>query len=143
MLTITYENVALRLIEQIPEFTEVYKRHLEWNYGEVVPHMLFGQLVEFTADICHKFSESGDLLYKDLLDRIFDFIEAAANAEDKDVVDLVIVSYMEHISKPELTGASGEFIKSQLRPKSRELLRIVDESWSTPRKHTPSVSDRG
>ncbi len=143
MLNITYENVALRLIEQIPEFTEIYNRHVEYNYGEVLPHILFGQLVKFTADICQKFSESGDDRDKDILNRIFDFVEAAANSEDKDVVDLATVSYMENIPKPGLTGAYGEFIKTQLGPRSRELLRIVDEFWSKPRKHSRSVSDEG
>ena len=139
MLNINYENVAVRLIEQIPEFTQTYKNHLEYNDGEALPHILFGELVIFTAKICQRSAEAGDVHAQVVLDRIFDFIEDAANCEDKDVINLVMVSYMENIPKPGLTGPYGEFIKAKLKPKSRELLHLIDEFWDNTQNHSDRV----
>jgi hypothetical protein len=129
--TIHYDNVLEYLLQAVPEFKVTYEENLQETYGELLLHYLFADLTRFTALVCDDLKNKTGRLHNpaDILSRIMDFLETAAQSDDREVVSLVAVSFLEHLPKPGIVGKHGAFIKSQLGPETKKLLEAVDRFW--------------
>lgn len=136
MVNLDYSNVILHLVQYIPEFTSVYQAHLDYTGGEILPHILFGELVTFTRKILDTKFKNEDSFDDpdDVFNRIMLFIECAACSSDRQVVELITVSFLENLSKPILIGPYYDMCRIRLGPISRHLLEEVDRFWTNPNK---------
>src|ERR1700694_5020330 len=114
---ISYETVIAQLTERVPEFRPE---------DPDLPHVAFGQLVSF-LDERLRASASADAS-DPVLRKAVDFIEAAAQSGDEQVVDLVVVSFIEnlHILGPNcrrvrgLLGARTQLLAAEYEARSHE-----------------------
>ena len=93
MIRITFENMAEKLIEVVPELRCQYESELEW-WGDEQPgaHIIFGDVLNPYL-IC--LLESGN--QEAILARIFTFLEQLANHEDTRVQEVVAVTVCERL----------------------------------------------
>lgn len=121
---VTYENVVQRLVEQVPESRQAYEEHLNFC-GEILPHVLFGELTGFIIRTYRLWAKSGDPCVEDKLQHILNFLEECAQSTDERVVDLVSVSFLENLWQ---AGSDYEPIKKRLGPNLQKLLLQI-EAW--------------
>ncbi len=96
---LTKSSVVPALIEAAPELQTVLGEHLEDMGGEVLPHLLFGDLTRFVAEAHGQGSD-------EVVHRILDFLETAIQHGDGYVRNLVAVSFIENIGVWESEMAS-------------------------------------
>lgn len=87
--------------------------------------MFFGDLIRLSGDLVRG-PKRAKLPYKDAPDtlrRILEFIEEAAASEDRRVVELVQVSFLENLHQ---LGPESWAITKRLGPRCRHLLRAVE-----------------
>jgi hypothetical protein len=93
---VRYADVASELIARVPAFEPVYREHLEDNDGELLPHVLFGDLSRFVV--------SADARGDDALVRsTLDFLENVLTEGDEAAQNLVVVSFVENIARDDLS----------------------------------------
>ena len=119
MNSLLYKDVPNELTKRLPEFQDHYDEHLRDN-GQVLLHVLFGDLVRFVYDVFSKQANLKSINAENILRRIFAFIEDLSDSSDPVVRDLVVASFMpnldeEHPSFPNFRALMG--------PKSRQLFR--------------------
>lgn len=93
MNELTYENLAEKMIEAIPELAPQYQQELEW-WGEEEPgaHNIYGDiLTPYLISLLKSDSQEG------ILKRIFAFLEKLANHEDVHVQEVVAFSVCEQL----------------------------------------------
>lgn len=96
---LTQDSVTSALVRAVPEFSEALDEHLEDTGGEVLPHLLFGDLTRFVITAHDK--GSGELVQRTLR-----FLERAIRDGDQDVQDVVAASFIENIGVWEPAMAS-------------------------------------
>ncbi|MGH9269431.1 MAG: DUF7674 family protein [Acidimicrobiales bacterium] len=89
-MQIAYDAVHLRLVEAVPEFAPVLAEHLEDQEGELLQHVLFGDLTRFVVDAY----ERGD---HELVSRCLDFLDEVLRNGDEMTQNLVGVSFVENV----------------------------------------------
>jgi hypothetical protein len=87
---LTKDNYIATLLAVVPEFEPVYQEHLADNEGELLTHVLFGDLFDF-ALTAHQEGNSN------LLVRIIRFINQVAGEGDEDMTEVAHVSFMEYV----------------------------------------------
>jgi hypothetical protein len=125
---ITYDNVIQCLIEKIPEFKPIYEEHIDQNDGEVLNHVLMGDLVRFTEGVCSSISASPTSITKELLQRIVDFLEEAISSDDSIVVEMINVSFLENLHQLK-TRENYELLKQKMGKETLKHLAIVEPVW--------------
>lgn len=85
----TYADVCTALWTAVPEFGEIIDEHLVDNDGELLLHVLFGDLTRFVLAA----DERGD---HDVVARSLQFLDSALRHGDADVENLVAVSFVEN-----------------------------------------------
>jgi hypothetical protein len=123
MSLLTYDVVARQLVQRVPEFDTIFQTHLQ-ECGQVLPHVLFGNLVAFTKNLYRTFKQGTASAQNSLgvLIRTLDFIEEAAHSQDPKVIDLLLSSFMEIF---DLSNTDDQSITVMLGPESQKLLRIA------------------
>lgn len=96
---LTKASVVPALIAAAPELQPVLDEHLEDMSGELLPHLLFGDLTRYVT-AAHG-QGSGERV-----NRILQFLEDAIQNGDQYVKDLVAVSFIENIGvwEPEMAS---------------------------------------
>jgi hypothetical protein len=84
------EEVHLVLVDAVPEFRDPLESHLQDNSGEVLPHVLFGDLTRFVLAARREDRQ-------DVVVRALTFLETALAEGDREVKELVAVSFVENI----------------------------------------------
>jgi hypothetical protein len=102
MTDLTYETIHELLVEAIPEFRPVLEEHLRDQEGEVLQHVMFGDLTGFVLAA----RDRGD---RALVARCWAFLDHAANSPRPRVSNLVAVSFVENVGpwKPKMFLHSG------------------------------------
>lgn len=118
----------IKLLEHVPEYLATYTEYVDYCDGEILPHIHFGLLVELAAKQC-ELESLGDKAASDVLQRMLGFVEQALQDNDPYVVDLIAVSFLEHLPKRSMTGIWYSCIEGFLGDKSRQLLNEVNLSW--------------
>ena len=123
MPTITYDNFLEYLLETLPEMRAPYQEMLD-DDGEIFFYILVGDaLVKLAVRNFEMYSSSVQLdqNVKNLLDRLINFLENCASFGDEDVVELILVGFMEHL---DANHPNFSDIATALKPASRQLLRL-------------------
>jgi hypothetical protein len=87
---LTYETIAEVLVDAIPEFRPALEQHLRDQEGEVLPHLLFGDLTRFVLAA----RDGGD---DALVERCLAFLDLAARSPRPRVTNLVAASFVENV----------------------------------------------
>lgn len=85
----TYKSIAQQLTTAVPEFEPFLIEHTK-DYGEVLSHVLFGDLTRFVLR-----EHAADR--REVVHRCLRFLERAARYGDDKVVNLVAVSFVENV----------------------------------------------
>jgi hypothetical protein len=117
MIGITFENMAEKLIEVVPELRCQYESELEW-WGDEQPgaHIIFGDVLNPYL-IC--LLESGN--QEAILARIFAFLEELASHEDTRVQEVVAVTVCERL------GDDSKVIEKARRYMGNKTLSLSNE----------------
>ena len=96
-IQLTKVSVAPALVGAVPEFNAALDEHLEDMDGELLPHLLFGDITRFVVAAL----EEGSV---ELVQRTLQFLEGAIRDGDQYVQELVAVSFIENIGvwEPEM-----------------------------------------
>lgn len=89
MAAMAYADACAALRTAVPEFGEIIDEHLVDYEGELLPHVLFGDLTRFVLAA----NERGD---HDVVARSLTFLDRALRDGDPDVENLVAVSFVEN-----------------------------------------------
>jgi hypothetical protein len=113
---VTYDQVHEQLAAAVPSFAAAVEEH-QRDYGEVLPHLLFGDLTRFVLQA----SERGDT---ETVDRSLLFLSKAIQSSDMRVENLVAVSFVENVGPRDPSVAA--FIESWPAPLRAEAPRQRD-----------------
>ncbi len=123
MKKINYQNISEYLLEKIPEFRSDFNEYFKNQHGENLQHVLFG---DFTRFFVRKYYESQqDIGAKEVVLRCAELIEEMLEQQNLDLKGLVLVSFLENLYDPKEAYYQG--IKSYLKPKTLELLKVVEK----------------
>ena len=106
-----------RLVGKFPTLQPLLREHLAENFGEVLPHVFFGDLTRYVASEFLQGTDYG------LLRALLDELEHAFGVGDERITEVIAVSFLQNLPRP---GEEGESLRDLLGPALRsELERIV------------------
>jgi hypothetical protein len=109
------------LIERFPAIQPIYDEHLEDNNGELLPHLLCGDLTRWAILL---YSQSDcDTNARELLTAFLHFLENAFRESDDNVRELISVSILENFPS---SGEDNYGIRDLLGPELFEELQKVN-----------------
>lgn len=94
--------------------------HTKDNFGEVLPHVFFGEVSRYAIALLQKSQSDNDLAVRRELRSILDTLEAAMAKRVPDVQELIAASFLENLPSKggpgsELRGMLGPTLSSQMR----------------------------
>ncbi|MCP4965810.1 MAG: hypothetical protein GY926_11290 [bacterium] len=90
MNDLTYGAIHAALVDAVPEFRPELEEHLSDHDGEVLPHLLFGDLTRFVLAA----RDRGDHA---LVERCLAFLESVVRSPRHRLLNLVAVSFVENV----------------------------------------------
>jgi len=115
-----------RLVASFDALKPLYDEHKADNLGEVLPHVLMGDVTRFAIRKCEETRaenasrrSDAELLVKNLLA----FLEDAYSREGGEVGELISVSFLELLPRPDEGSASG--IRQWVGPRMRAQLAVI------------------
>jgi hypothetical protein len=122
MSRFTYDNFAEQFRATVPGFDRIYDEHVA-DYAQVLPHVLFGDLVRFlSSEVALRGAGSVALKQAMLL------LEAGMGCQDPRVQELVAVSFLENLDRHD---TSFPAIRSLFGPRLEEQYRQYSEAATT------------
>jgi len=120
---VTYENAADKLVESLPELNESYQAELKWwGTDRPGPHIIYGDILNPYIDRLLQAGEEAGLR------RVFAFLEALSQNEDKRVQELVAVTVCEYLGNdPKKLQAARQF----MGPATLKISEEVERFWGT------------
>jgi hypothetical protein len=132
---LTKASVATALVADVPEFSAALDEHLDDMGGDVLPHLLFGDLTRFLI-AAHERGAA------EPVPRTLQFLEGAIRHGDQYVKDLVAVSFIENIGVRE--PAMAALVLSSHRPcEPRPAHRAVHWTGGTCTMRAPTSRRAG
>ena len=122
---LTYQNFFPRLISEVPEFQPIYEEHIN-EHDELLPHVLMGALRRYVVDMFRKSlgNESNARHLRQVVAKIFSFLESAMASSDAKLRDLVSVSFLENL---DATDKVYEKIKALFGPHLKEEIEKYEQ----------------
>jgi hypothetical protein len=84
------------LLAIVPELQPPYLEHLDGNFGELLPHVFFGDVTDWAVEQ-HAATKHGSLAAEEALTRLLNFLESGYPAGDSEVQNLIAVSFLENL----------------------------------------------
>jgi hypothetical protein len=116
-------NFIDHLVASVPDLEDLLREHLSDNFGEVLPHVFFGEIARFAVSEAsqfddglageHRISSSLEALLRELDDGV---------ATGGDITELICVSFLENLPRQ---GQPGDHIRDVLGPNLRAELDEV------------------
>lgn len=108
------------LVERFPRLVGLLDEHIEDNFGEILPHLFFGDLTRYVVSLFLAARDGGDKSTRQELRAILDFLEQSYASADDEVQELISVSFLEHLPRAdedgyELRKMVGRNLLGQLR----------------------------
>ena len=101
------------------------REHLADNFGEVLPHLFFGDLTRLVVGDLRGAADAGSQAERPSAGQVrelLDELEQAFAAGPEEVSDLIAVSFLENLPRP---GEDGDGVRDLLGPRLRaELERM-------------------
>lgn len=96
---IAYSELTQRLLEIVPELRPAYERELQsWAGSQPGQHVVFGDLL--TPYLLSLLESGRD---REVLERVFGFLEVLANHPEKIVQEVVALSVVERLTDKEVS----------------------------------------
>lgn len=118
-------NFVEDLVERFPSLEHLFKEHVSDNFGEVLPHLFFGDLTRYAVDLFlqsrSRSSASSDA-EKELHD-LLEVLEDAYGRRAEEIDDLISDSFLENLPRPK--GEHGWRIRSLIGPKMSKQLKAI------------------
>ncbi len=123
MTSLTYDNFCIRLRTDVPGFDRVYDEHVA-DYDDVLPHVLFGDLVRFLENDVALHGAEGEALKQAML-----LLEHGMDSPDPRLQELVSVSFLENL---EPGDPSSPAIRRLFGPRLAEEYKHYDPDAARP-----------
>jgi hypothetical protein len=110
------------LVEKFPGLSELYRKHLTDNFGELLPHVFFGDFTRYVVSLylgCTGESEDSNVR---TVGEILECLENAYETGDEQVQELISVSFLENLPRP---GETGSEIRKRMGPHLTEQLSVI------------------
>lgn len=122
-MKLTKENIIEEFLTLVPELKERYEKEMEWWSGEFPGfHNLFGNVLNpYLEEIHDKYLKVEKEDYKDILCRIYSFIEYMAISSDDDIKNVVQVTILEKI------GDNKVILENAYKFMGKEAKKLSDE----------------
>jgi hypothetical protein len=114
------EDLIGRLLEVVPEFESVYHDHLDANFGELLPHVLMGEFVQWFE---HKLQMQDTSVYQGTVENILELLEFAYTTGDSNTRNVIEASFLENLSQ---SAESYAELKRLLGPNLRKQLAQME-----------------
>ena len=135
MTKLEHGKLVEQFLAEVPEMTWLYEHQLR-AYG-VMNTLFFGiPMVKAVQSLLRRsirrppINRAAEILF-----RILDFVERAAASDDEDIITVMATGFLESLY---VAGDDYEIIASLLGPKSREILKAIEED---PRLGIPSIKN--
>ena len=118
---LNYDNLVQQMLEAVPEIRPYYEKELEWWNDEILPHVVFGDVINPYVISLLKNCENMDVLQK-----TFQFFEMMANCLDERVANVLGVTVLERIGdEPDVLDQAVEFMGK----KTKEISDEIEKFW--------------
>lgn len=104
-------NIIQCLLRSVPEFAEIYKRHID-SYEEVVPYVLLGDTARLFIEACR--NNNVDLINK---------LQNVLTGLIKEDNELLSFGFLENLDQSQ---GDYELVKSKLIPEFQEILKGIE-----------------
>jgi hypothetical protein len=122
-IDITKQNIVSEMLRIIPELKETYEAEIDW-WGVEFPgyHNIFGNVFNpYLEKIQREFLVSNKRKHKEIIERLFAFINLLSLSEDDDVLNVLMVTILAKI------GDYTEILESSYSFMSKETRKLSDE----------------
>jgi hypothetical protein len=107
------------MVERFQGLDALLKEHVDDNFGQILPHVFFGDLTRYVLMLLAS-SAGGGLQPRRELRDILDFLEESFFAGDKELQELISVSFLENLPRPDEEGSQirsmlGSALSAELR----------------------------
>lgn len=114
-----------RLVSSYPRLKPIFDEHVSDNFGEVLPHLFFGDLTRYAVSRFLEV-ESGALPQgleaEPELRQLLNDLEDAYADGDEEVQELISVSFLENLPRP---GEEASGLRNWLGPELSAQLRVI------------------
>jgi hypothetical protein len=107
------------VVKRFPGLLTVLDEHISDNFGEVLPHLFFGDVTRYSLELLSK-SEAGDLASLRELHQLLEYLEQSFSSDDSEVWQLIAASYIENLPNKREAGFR---IRTMLGPNMQQQLR--------------------
>jgi hypothetical protein len=111
-----------QLAAPFPGLAALLDEHIKENFGEVLPHVFFGDVTRYLVSLLLAISGGGDLTQRRELCQTLDRLEEGYSRGDEELQELIAVSFLENLPRP---GEPGSQIRSMLGPSLSKQLRTM------------------
>jgi hypothetical protein len=84
------EQFVQSVLDRVPELDAIHQVHIDDN-GSLLPHVFMGDVTRFALQIAQHAEQM------DVLRRLLELVETGLQSSDREVVDLVAVSFIENL----------------------------------------------
>jgi hypothetical protein len=113
------------LVGKYPGLKPILDEHLSDNFGEVLPHLFFGDLTRYVVSRFLDFesaAETLDTAEERELGALLNDLEQAYSTGDEEIQELISVSFLENLPRP---SEEASELRSWLGPELTKQLGVI------------------
>jgi len=104
-----------------PGLGPILEEHINDNFGEILPHVFFGDLTRYVLSLLGEASRGDEAARRELRE-ILDYLEETYAGGDVELQELIFVSFLENLPRPDEDGAQ---IREMVGPHLRRQLLVI------------------
>jgi hypothetical protein len=116
------EGFVRDLAVRFPSLVPLLEEHLNDNFGELLPHIFFGDVVRWAVTLMTMTDAERNLTSLLELRKFLSYLESAYSSGNDELQELLSVSFLENLPRP---GEDGAAIRKQLGPSLTRQLQII------------------
>lgn len=116
------EAFIRELLAKVPELQPRYVKHLDYNFGKLLPHVFMGDVSDWAVEQ-HAAAKRGLAAADEALTRLLNLLEFSYQAADGEVQNLIAVSFLENL--PNSRQENGQ-IRQRLGPNLAPVMEQVN-----------------
>ena len=110
------------MVERFPSLYGPLEGHIRDNYGEVLPHVFFGDVTRYVVSLLLAARSGSNLPRRRELRDILNYLEEAYASGDEEVRGLISVSFLENLPRSDESGAK---LREMVGPNLRRQLQAI------------------
>jgi hypothetical protein len=109
------------MVARFPNLSELFEEHIKDNFGEVLPHVFFGDVTRYLLSLL--LAENGRSLRsrRELRD-VLGYLEEAYSGGNEKMRELISASFLENLPR---SGDTGAQIREMIGPNLRKQLDVI------------------